>query len=137
MKLLILVWAHKHKKNTKEGENTTQETFKILCFNIHSKIDHNEYEFSFKLNCKLEELLKFPDGEMVDFNQYIFYGETIISIKGLYNIIDPRVNAKIIRYLNHKFTIFLTFYTDEYYHQNDSYSGMIEISFDLDDYLEK
>lgn len=44
------------------------------------------------------------------------------------------MDIKITRYLKNRFIIFLTFYTDYSYDEND-YSGMIEFTFNLDDYL--
>ena len=52
-------------------------------------------------------------------------------MKGL-NYIEPEINIKITRYLKNKFIIFLTFYTN--YNEND-YFGLIEFTFNLDDYL--
>ena len=56
--------------------------------------------------------------ETLDFKDYIFGSETLLNV----------------RYLNNKFIIFLTFYTDYGFDDND-YSGMIEFTFNLDDYL--
>ena len=44
------------------------------------------------------------------------------------------MDIKITRYLKNSAIIFLTFYTDYSYDEND-YSGMIEFTFNLDDYL--
>ena len=72
---------------------------------------------------------------MIDFNKYLLDGETWLNIKGL-NGVEPQIDIKISRYLKTKFVIFLTFYTDYSYDDND-YSGMSEITFDLKNYLEK
>ncbi len=71
--------------------------------------------------------------ETLNFKDYIFGSETLLNVRNL-NIIEPKINIKITRYLNNKFIIFLTFYTDYGYDDND-YSGMIEFTFNLDDYL--
>lgn len=118
-----------------DGKKLSCESFKTLGFDIDGKIGNDEYNFSFELNCRLEELLKFPEGEMIDFNKYIFGGETWLNVKGL-NGIEPQMDIKITRYLKNKFIIFLTFYTDCSYDDND-YSGMIEITFNLDDYIDR
>ena len=44
------------------------------------------------------------------------------------------MDIKITRYLKNKFIIFLTFFTDYSYDEND-YAGMAEFTFNLDDYL--
>ena len=46
------------------------------------------------------------------------------------------MDIKITRYLKNKFIIFLTLFTDHTF-DDDDYSGMIEITFDLNDYLDK
>ena len=47
---------------------------------------------------------------------------------------EKLIDIKITRYLKNKFIIFLTFFTDYSYDEND-YSGMAEFTFNLDDYL--
>ena len=71
--------------------------------------------------------------ETIDFKDYIFGGETWLNVKGL-NGVEPEMDIKITRYLKNRFIIFLTFYTDYSYDEND-YSGMVEFTFNLDDYL--
>ena len=105
------------------------ETFKTLTFDVSG----DDYSLSFDLNCNLEKLLEIPMNETIDFKDYISGGETWLNIKDL-NGVEPEMNIKIIRYLKNKFIIFLTFYTDYSYDEND-YSGMIEFTFNLDDYL--
>ncbi len=109
-------------------DNGKKETFKTLSFNISG----NGYSFEFDLNCELEKLLEIPIGEIIDFKDYILDGETCLNVDNL-TILEIKTNIKINRYLENKFTIFLNFYTD---YENDNYSGIIEFSFDLDDYLE-
>ena len=95
------------------GKKVKDETFKTLTFDVSG----DDYSLSFELNCKLEKLLEIPMNETIDFNG-----------------VEPEINIKITRYLKNKFIIFLTFYTDYSYDEND-YSGMIEFTFNLDDYL--
>lgn len=71
--------------------------------------------------------------ETIDFKDYILGGETWLNIRDL-NGVEPEMDIKITRYLKNRFIIFLTFYTDYSYDEND-YSGMIEFTFNLDDYL--
>ena len=111
------------------GKKIKEETFKTLSFDI-SGID---YSFSFDLNCKIEKLLEIPMSETVDFSDYIFDGETWLNIRGM-NGVEPQIDIKITRYLKNRFIVFLTFYTEYSYDDND-YSGMIEFTFNLDDYL--
>ena len=113
-----------------DGKKISFEAFNTLTFNILS----DDYSFSFDLNCKLEKLLEIPFNETIDFKDYIFGGETWLNIKDL-NIVEPEMDIKITRYLNNRFIIFLTFYTDYYSCDEDIYSGMIEFTFNLDDYL--
>ena len=116
---------------TKNSYKNGSETFKTLSFDI----DSDDYSFSFSLNCKLQNLLKIPMSETIDFNDYILEGETFLTPKGL-KYYEPKIDAKIIRYLKIKFIIFLTFYTD-YDSDENNYSGIIEITFNLDDYLKE
>lgn len=117
------VWGYESGKKVKD------ETFKTLAFDVSG----DDYSFGFELNCKLEKLLEIPMCETIDFKNYIFGGETWLNIRGL-NGVEPEMNIKITRYLKNKFIIYLTFYTDYSYDEND-YSGMIEFTFNLDDYL--
>ena len=111
------------------GKKVKDETFKTLTFDVSG----DDYSLSFELNCKLEKLLEIPMNETIDFKDYIFGGETWLNVKGL-NGVEPEMDIKITRYLKNRFIIFLTFYTDYSYDEND-YSGMIEFTFNLDDYL--
>jgi len=116
------------------GEGKT-DVFDTLSFNIDATVNKIDYSFSFDLNCRPEKLLEIPNGKEIDFQDYIFDGETFININNL-NGIEPQMNISITRYLNNRFSIFLTFYTDYSYDDNE-YSGEIEISFNLDDYIKK
>ena len=80
-----------------------------------------------------EKLLEIPFSETIDFSKYIIQGETWLNIKD-FNGIEPEVDIKITRYLKNKFAIYIKFYTALSDDDND-YSGVIEFSFDLDDYL--
>lgn len=111
------------------GEKILTEIVKTLSFDISG----DNYSFGFDLNCKLEKLLELPMNEIIDFKDYIFDGETWFNVKDL-NGIEPLIDIKITRYLKNKFIIFLTFFTDYSYDEND-YSGMAEFTFNLDDYL--
>lgn len=111
------------------GEKILTEIVKTLSFDISG----DNYSFGFDLNCKLEKLLELPMNEIIDFKDYIFDGETWFNVKDL-NGIEPLMDIKITRYLKNKFIIFLTFFTDYSFDEND-YSGMAEFTFNLDDYL--
>ena len=112
-----------------DGKKVKDEMFKTLSFDISGA----DYSFSFDLNCKLEKLLEIPINETINFKDYIFDGETWLNIRNL-NGIEPEINIKITRYLKNRFIIFLTFYTNYSYDEKD-YCGMIEFTFNLDDYL--
>lgn len=111
------------------GKKILTEIVKTLSFDISG----DNYSFGFDLNCKLEKLLELPMNETIDFKDYILDGETWFNVKDL-NGIEPLMDIKITRYLKNKFIIFLTFFTDYSYDEND-YSGMAEFTFNLDDYL--
>lgn len=111
------------------GKKILTEIVKTLSFDISG----DNYSFGFDLNCKLEKLLELPMNVIIDFKDYIFDGETWFNVKDL-NGIEPLMDIKITRYLKNKFIIFLTFFTDYSYDEND-YSGMAEFTFNLDDYL--
>lgn len=111
------------------GKKIFFEEFKTLSFDISG----DDYSFCFDLNCKLEKLLEIPMNETIDLKDYVFDGETWLNVKEL-NGVEPQMDIKITRYLKNKYIIFLTFSTDYSYDNND-YSGMIEFTFDLDDYL--
>ena len=111
------------------GKSNLYDSFKTLSFNISGE----DYSFSFDLNCKPEKLLEIPFNETIDFNKYIFQGETYLNIKD-FNGLEPEVDIKITRYLKNKFAIYIKFYTAPSDDDND-YSGVIEFSFNLDDYL--
>lgn len=114
----------------KNGKKVSFETFKTLSFDISG----DDYSFGFDLNCKLEKILEIPMNETIDFKDYIFGGENWLNIKEL-NGVEPVMDIKITRYLKNRFIIFLTFYTDYSYDDND-YAGIIEFTFNLDDYLD-
>ncbi len=95
-----------------------------------------DYSFTFDLNCQLEKLLEIPMSETIDFKNCIFLGKTWLNAKGL-NGVEPEMNIKITRYLKNRFLIFITFYTDYYNNDDNEYSGMIEFTFNLDDFLEE
>lgn len=111
------------------GKKILTEIVKTLSFDISG----DNYSFGFDLNCKLEKLLELPMNETIDFKDYILDGETWFNVKNL-NGIEPLMDIKITRYLKNKFIIFLTFFTDYSYDEND-YSGMAEFTFNFDDYL--
>ena len=126
---LTISYVTQQKSSYNNGKKVKDEKFKTLSFEISG----DDYSFSFDLNCKLEKLLEIPMNETINFKDYIFNGETWLNIKGL-NGIDPEINIKITRYLKNKFIIFLTFYTNYSGNEKD-YFGMIEFTFNLDDYL--
>lgn len=103
------------------------KNYRTLSFKIHG----DNYSLYFDLNCDLEKLLDIEMDKTIDFKDYILEGETFLYIKSLAPF-EPIMDIKITRYLKNRFIIFLTFYTDYF---DDNYSGMIEFSFNLDDYL--
>ena len=114
-----------------QGKKCSTEKYRTLSFDISG----DDYSFGFDLNCELEKLLEIPIEETIDFNDYIFGGETWLNIRGL-NGVEPEIDVKITRYLKNKYLITLFFHTD-YSYDDENYCGMIEVSFNLDDYLDK
>lgn len=112
------------------GKSKKIDEFKTLSFFISGNIDNELYSLSFDLNCKLEELLKIPKYETIDFRNYILDGETFFNINDDNNGVKPeKFNIKITRYLKNKYVIYIDFIAEE------KYSGIIEIDFDLDKYI--
>lgn len=130
-KVTITLIKQEHKKYEK-GSKVSEEVFKTLSFDISG----NDYSLSFDLNCRLEKLLELPLGETIDFNDYIFEGETWLNTKEESNL-EPQMDVRITRYIKNKYIILLTFYTDYMREEDNIYSGVIEFTFDLDDYLTK
>ena len=128
LKISLVTQEHHSYENGKKSS----ECFKTLSFDISG----DDYSFAFDLNCRLEKLLEIPMSETKDFKNYIFLGETWLNVKGL-NGVEPETNIKITRYLKNRFLIFITFYTDYYNNDDNDYSGMIEFTFNLDDFLEE
>ena len=114
----------------KDGKSILNDKFKTLTFDITG----DEYSLSFDFNCKLEKLLEIPMNEQVDFNNYIFKGETWLCKSGIC-LSEPEINIKITRYLKNKFIVFISFSTEYFTNDECIYSGMIEFTFNLDDYL--
>lgn len=126
---VIINLATQEQSQYENGKKVSFEKFNTLTFDVSG----DDYSFGFDLNCKLEKLLEIPMNETIDFKDYILGGETWLNIRDL-NGVEPEMDIKITRYLKNRFIIFLTFYTDYSYDEND-YSGMIEFTFNLDDYL--
>lgn len=104
------------------------DKFNTLSFDVYS----DNYSFSFYLNCHLEELLELPMSEIVDFKEYIYEGDIWLNVKdeNSYDIPMDDINIQITRYLKNRYIILIHFFTCE------DYSGIIEFSFNLDDYLD-
>ena len=118
------------KNQYKNGKKESFE-FNTLTFDI----SQDDYQFSFNLNCNLEKLLEIPMNETIDFNDYIFNSGTLFNVRGLKGFLEPEMNLKITRYLKNNFIISLTFCTDYYSNDENNYFGIIEFTFNLDDYF--
>lgn len=111
----------------KKGKKLSRNLFNTLSFDIEA----DEYSLSFDLNCRIEKLLDFHVDKTEDFNKYIHGGETFLSINRSTQL-GIITDSKITRYLKNRFVIFMTFVTS-----SGDYTGSAEISFNLDDYLNK
>lgn len=129
--IISIKTATVEQRKYENGKKVSNESFNVLSFDISG----DEYSFSFDLNCKPEKLLEIPMNETIDFKQYIYAGETWLNVKEL-NGINPQMDIKITRYLRNKFIVYLTFFTEYDYCDND-YSGIIEFEFNLDNYIDK
>jgi hypothetical protein len=80
----------------------------------------------------MKELLNLPLLETIDFSKYLNEGETFFNVDDN-NGKNPIMNITINRYMKNKYVIFISFYTEN----DDNYGGIVEFSFDLDDYLDR
>lgn len=110
------------------------EVFKTLSFSIEGKVDENKYVLSFNLNCRPEELLKIDQSKNINFNSYLFNSETYFTVNGITEL-NPKIEITINRYLKNKFIILIHFYSEVLNNDNNTYSGIIEFDFNLDDYI--
>lgn len=110
--------------------NKNDYEYQTLTFNIEGNLDELKFLFSFDLNCEPKELLKLKKNESTDFKKYLMSGETFFYINKKAEL-DPELDIKILRYLKNRFIINIKFITSDYY------TGIIEFSFDLDDYINK
>lgn len=107
-----------------------------ISFDIEGTIDKEEYNFSFSLNCSKEELSELVHSNETDFNKYILSGETYLNVNGILYI-NPMTNftydVKICRWLQSKYIVNISFFSEEDIQNSDIYSGKIEFEFDIDD----
>lgn len=102
------------------------------CKTLSFEVTGNNYSISFDLKCEMKELLNLPLLETIDFSKYLNEGETFFNVDDN-NGINPIMNITINRYMKNKYVIFISFYTEN----DDNYGGIVEFSFDLDDYLDR
>ena len=107
-----------------------------ISFDIEGTINNEEYYFSFSLNCRKEELSELVQSKETDFNKYILPGETYLNVNGILYI-NPMTNFtydfKICRWLQSKFIVNISFFSEEDIQNDNIYSGKIEFDFDIDD----
>lgn len=107
-----------------------------ISFDIEGIINDEEYSFSFSLNCGKEELSELVQSKEIDFNKYILPGETFLNVNGIQYInpmTDFTYDVKICRWLQSKYIINLSFFSEEDIQNSNIYSGKIEFEFDVDD----
>ena len=107
-----------------------------ISFDIEGTINNEEFNFSFSLNCGKEELNEFVQSKKIDFNKYILPGETYLNVNGI-QYINPMTNftydIKICRWLQSKYIVNISFFSEEGIQNDNIYSGKIEFEFDIDD----
>ena len=116
--------------NPKEG---IKDSYKSLYFDFTSKINDDEYNLTFALNCKNEVLLDFPMNEQIDLKKYLLSGETFFYVNDEYDI-SPEMNIIIMRYLKNNYIIHIKLNANTG-NKYESYAAIIEFEFNLDDYL--
>lgn len=126
-KINIEIINHSH-CSFKDGKKEKEDNIKALSFTISG----DNYSLSFTLNCSINKLLELPQYETINFNDFLLGGETWLNINGL-NGVEPEINIKITRYIKNKYIMNTFFYT-EYSYDDNVYSGIIEFTFNLDDY---
>ena len=110
-----------------------RDSFKSLYFDFTGKINNDEYNLTFALNCRNEVLLDFPLNEQIDLKKYMLGGETFFYVNDEYDI-DPEMNIVIMRYLKNNFIIHIKLNANVGNRYGD-YAAIIEFEFNLDDYL--
>ena len=107
-----------------------------ISFDIEGTINDEEYSFSFSLNCGKEELNELVQSKEIDFDKYILPGETFLNVNGIQHI-NPMTNftydIKICRWLQSKYIVNISFFSEEGIQNDNIYSGKIEFEFDIDD----
>lgn len=107
-----------------------------ISFDIEGTINNEEYSFSFSLNCGKEELNELVQSKEIDFNKYILPGETYLNVNGIQYInpmTDFTYDIKICGWLQSKYIVNISFFSDEDIQNDNIYSGKIEFEFDIDD----
>ena len=61
--VVSIEYATQEQSKYEDGKKVSHESFRTLTFDISG----DDYSFSFDLNCRLEELLKIPMNETIDF----------------------------------------------------------------------
>lgn len=126
----VLIKQSSYEKGSFKDGKTMYAKVETLSFEITG----DDYTFSFDMSTPIKELLKIPMGEKVDFKKYLFQGETFFNTDGEKGYIDPDMKIIIYRYLENSFEITIHFNTEEW-NKEEEYSGLIQFSFNLDDYL--
>lgn len=110
-----------------------RDSYKVLYFDYTGKINEDEYNLTFALNCRNEVLLDFPMNEQIDLKKYILCGETFFYVNDEYDI-DPEMDIVIMRYLKNNYIIHIKLNANVG-NRFGSYAAIIEFEFNLDDYL--
>lgn len=99
----------------------------LLEFDINGILDNNKYSFSFDLSCKPDI---FFNNDILELEKdKLHLGEVFFNFNDNNGIEPIDLNIKFTKITKNIFIVYISFMTDDYY------IGIIEFTFNLDDYL--
>ena len=128
----VIIKPFEHEQGSFKNGKTVYKKIKSLEFEVYG----DNYSFKFMMKSDLKKLLDMPMGENIDFQEYLFTGETFFDIDNKESFMDPTMDIKIYRYLENSYEITVHFDTGEINSTTD-YTGIVQFDFDLNDFLNK
>ena len=110
-------------------KNKEVKKYKSLIFDIKGNIGTNNYDLSLSLKNDIVELLKLDYDVTTNYSDNILEGETFLDVSDN-SFRGPVIDLLITRFTENKFIVYIKFFTYE-----EDYSGIIEFTFNIDDYL--